>query len=567
MPTQILSTVRTVRNAFILLVSLSLPLSAAAQSEPDVQIVVAKNIYTVNSEQANIGAFAVSAGKILATGSAAQLAQDYPQASTLDFGEATIVPGLIDAHGHFIGLGYGLMRADLMETKSKAEIISRLQSFAADLPEGQWLLGRGWDQNDWPEKALPNKADLDAAFPDRPVWLERVDGHAHWGNSAALAASERDLNGDWQPDGGEIIRTKEGEATGVFIDKAITFIESQIPVPSAAENREAMRRAQALISEVGLTSMHDAGTSLEVFQLLQEMAAADELKVRVYAMADGSADMLDYLCDNGAIIDSQAMLTARSVKLYSDGALGSRGAAMLEPYSDDPGNVGILIEPAEVLTQYAKRAADCGLQVNIHAIGDRGNRNTLDAIEAATRSPNNVGRHRNEHSQVVEKSDFERFKRLGVIASVQPTHATSDMYWAEDRVGPQRIKGAYAWQTFANLGVPLALGSDFPVERPHPLEGFYAAVTRQDKESWPENGWYPNQTLTRAQALYGFTLGAAYAAFQEDQLGSLEVGKAADFTVFDQDIMQVPDAEILATKIKATYVAGQPTFVQDSSAP
>ena len=528
----------------------------------EVTLVTARNIYTSDTTQPKVEAFATSDAKIIATGSLAELSKQYPNATVKDYGKSTIVPGLIDAHGHLLGLGLGLMRADLVGSQSKADILARLKAFAQDLPPEQWLLGRGWDQNDWPVKELPTKSDLDEAFPDRPVWLERIDGHAHWGNSAAMAFAEQDLDGEWQPDGGEIIRDANGKASGVFIDKAIYVIENQVPELSDAESREALRRAQELTASVGLTGMHDAGTSLSTFKILQDMQAQDGLNVRVYAMADGSAAMLDRLCESGSVIDPTAMLTARSVKLYSDGALGSRGAALLAPYSDAPNNVGLLIEPEEVLTAYSKRAADCGLQVNIHAIGDRGNRVTLNALEAATQSEKNVGRHRVEHSQIIEPSDFGRFKELALIASVQPTHATSDMYWAEDRVGPKRIKGAYAWQTLTNLDIPLALGSDFPVERPHPLEGFYAAITRQDKEAWPEDGWYPSQVLTREQALHGFTIGAAYAAFQESQVGSIEIGKFADYTVLDRDIMTVPAAEVLATQIVATVLAGRTVFTQ-----
>jgi hypothetical protein len=276
-------------------------------------------------------------------------------------------------------------------------------------------------------------------------------------------------------------------------------------------------------------------------------------------MADGASDMLTHLCDNGVQIDPEAKLTARAVKFYSDGALGSRGAALLADYSDDPGNVGLLIESEETLTQHAQRAAGCGLQINIHAIGDRGNRVTLNVLEAAS-SGDNPGRHRIEHSQVVHADDFRRFRDNGLIASVQPTHATSDMYWAEDRVGSHRIKGAYAWITFANLGVPLALGSDFPVEKPDPLLGFYAAVSRQDTKGWPEGGWYAGQTLSREQALKGFTLDAAYAAFQEAQLGSISVGKYADFVILSKDIMTIPVEDILTTEILGTYVNGLPTY-------
>ena len=524
-----------------------------------ITIVSNATIHTVDSSAPLIEAFAHQAGTIIAAGSLETLNTAYPNAKQLDLAGATVIPGFIDAHGHLLGLGQSLMNVDLVGSQSKQEILKRLQEGAADLPPGQWLLGRGWDQNDWSVKELPSATDLDAAFPDRPVWLERVDGHANWANSAAMAVSNKSLNGDWQPKGGEIVRDKEGNATGVFIDNAVAIIQQQLPVTSDAELNEALSRAVQKTASVGLTGMHDAGTSLGVWELLQAMNAQDKLPLRVYAMADGNSEMLDHLCRFGTTIEPTGRLNARSVKLYSDGALGSRGAALLDDYSDDVPNKGLLIESKETLTMLARRAIECGLQVNIHAIGDRGNRVTLDVLEASVQSYN-PGRHRIEHSQVISLSDFHRFKDLGLIASVQPTHATSDMYWAEDRLGPERIKGAYAWQRFIELGVPIALGSDFPVEKPDPLLGFYAAITRQDVKGWPEGGWYAGDRLSREQALYGFTQGAAYAAFQEEHLGSITVGKRADFVVLSNDIMSIAAKEILDTQILATYIDGKAVF-------
>lgn len=531
--------------------------SIAKQSE--VTIVVNALVHTVDSNTPNADGFAYQNGKIIAVGESTTIEAAYPSGRRIDTNGATIVPGFIDAHGHLLGLGQSLMIADLMGTSSKGEILTILKKQEAGLADGQWLLGRGWDQNDWPVKDLPTAADLNTAFPDRPVWLERVDGHANWANQAAMALSEKDLSGAWQPDGGEIVRDESGQPTGVFIDNAVGLINSQVPVASKAEMTDALTRAMRKTASVGLTSMHDAGTSLDTWRLLQSLKTSGDLNVRVYAMADGANAMLSHLCENGISIDAQAHLTARSVKLYSDGALGSRGAALLSDYSDAPGNTGLLIESEDTLKQHAARATGCGLQVNIHAIGDRGNRITLNVLEKAANA-NNPGRHRIEHSQVVELSDFQRFKQLGLIASVQPTHATSDMYWAEERVGEDRIKGAYAWQKFIELGVPLALGSDFPVEKPDPLLGFYAAVTRQDGKGWPENGWRSDEALSREQALYGVTLGAAYAAFQEDQLGSISIGKYADFVILSKDIMSVPTDEILETEILATYLNGKALF-------
>lgn len=528
----------------------------------EVTIVSNANIYTANADQPTVEALAYQGNKIVGAGSLDKLQSEFQGAKSIDLNGATVVPGLIDSHVHLASLGQALSRVDLVGAEDKKEVLERLKSFAKDLPDGEWLLGRGWDQNDWPVKELPTAADLDQAFPTRPIWLGRIDGHAGWANTAAMKLVKKDLSGDWQPDGGEIIRDADGNATGVFIDNAEVLVASQIPASTDAQLRTALSRAMEKTASVGLTSVHNAGTSKQIWDILKSMHDAGELKVRYYAMADGNNAMLDHLCDIGRVVDPEAMLTARAVKLYSDGALGSRGAALLAPYSDSPNNSGLLIETPETLASYAKKAADCGLQVNIHAIGDRGNRVTLDALEAAA-NDDNPGRHRIEHSQVIEASDFPRFKKLELIASVQPTHATSDMYWAEDRVGAERIKGAYAWQTFNDLGVPLALGSDFPVEKADPLLGYYAAVTRQDAKSWPEGGWYPAQTLTRDQALYGFTMGGAYAAFQEDQVGSLEVGKKADFVVLSKDIMTVPAAEILQTSILATYLNGAAIFTAE----
>ncbi|GHA06851.1 amidohydrolase [Arenicella chitinivorans] len=539
------------RLTFLLLISLP----AKAQ----VTVVTNATIYTVDQRRPVVSSFAYQNDKIIAVGNEQALLATYQGAQQLDLNGATVVPGFIDAHGHLLGLGQSLSYANLMGTESKQEIIAALKISAQSLPEGAWLLGRGWDQNDWPEKNLPTAADLNAAFPNRPVWLERVDGHASWGNDKAMGFATRDLNGAWQPEGGEIIRDEKGNATGVFIDNAAQLIQVHVPVADQATLAAQLKLAMAKTAEVGLTAMHDAGTSLQVWHLLESLQQEKQLKVRVYAMADGANQMLNYLCEKGPIVDPSAMLSARAIKLYSDGALGSRGAALLADYSDAPGNKGLLIESEQSLTQHATRAAKCGLQVNIHAIGDRGNQVTLNVLEAATKL-DNPGRHRIEHSQIVAQSDFARFKQLALIASVQPTHATSDMYWAEDRVGAERIKGAYAWQRFLELGIPLALGSDFPVERPEPLEGFYAAVARQDAKGWPDNGWYAEQSLTREEALYGFTLGAAYAAFQEDKLGSISVGKQADFVVLSQDIMQIPVDKLLETKVKATYLNGQAIY-------
>lgn len=539
------------------------PTPTATKQFSDVSIVHNAAVYTSDLDSPLVEAFAYQGNKFIATGATKALQQKYPGAESIDMQGATIIAGIIDAHGHLLGLGQSLVNVDLRGTKSKSEILEVLKSRASSMLPGQWLLGRGWDQNDWDVIELPTAADLDLAFPDRPVWLERVDGHANWGNSNAMAVATAELNGTWQPEGGEISRDKNGNATGVFVDNAVTLIQAYVPDETDQELTHALTLAMNKTASVGLTGMHDAGTSLRVWRLLEQLKQNQGLGIRVYAMANGATQMLDYLCDKGSIIDPSAMLTSRSIKLYSDGALGSRGAALLSEYSDDPDNLGLLIESQETLTKHSTRAVNCGLQVNIHAIGDRGNRVTLDVLEAANAedaAANNPGRHRIEHSQLIAIQDFQRFKDLNLIASVQPTHATSDMYWAEQRVGAERIKGAYAWQKFAELGIPLALGSDFPVEKPEPLLGFYAAVSRQDDKGWPDGGWYPNEKLSRQQALHGFTIGAAFAAFQEDQLGSITAGKFADFVVLSNDIMTVPVDDILNTKILKTVINGNTVF-------
>ncbi len=536
------------------------PAPQEAAQYADVSIVSNATIYTADPNTPKIEAFAYQGDRFIDVGAAASLIAKYPGAAKVDLNGATVVPGIIDAHGHLLGLGQSLLNVDLRGTKSVDEIVAKLKDRAENLPEGQWLLGRGWDQNDWDVTKLPSAADLDAAFPDRPVWLERIDSHAGWANSQAMQVSTQDLSGDWQPSGGEIVRDNKNLPTGIFIDNASDLIQSQVPIETDEQLLNALKVAMNKTASVGLTAMHDAGTSLRVWRLLEQLKQQDQLNVRVYAMADGAKEMFDYLCDNGTQIDESALLTARSIKLYSDGALGSRGAALLSDYSDDAGNVGLLIESEDTLTKHASKATNCGLQVNVHAIGDRGNRVTLNVLEAANNGTQNPGRHRIEHSQVVAIEDFQRFKDLQLIASVQPTHATSDMYWAEDRVGNERIKGAYAWQKFADLGVPLALGSDFPVEKPEPLLGFYAAIARQDVKGWPEGGWYPQEGLSREQALHGFTLGAAYSAFQEQQLGSISAGKFADFVVLSKNIMTVPEKEILDTEVLATYINGKAIY-------
>jgi len=502
-------------------------------------------------------------GRILALGDRASLRARYPAARVIDGDGANAIPGLIDAHAHLMNLGYSLMSADLVGASSKDEIVERLRRFEAGLPEGAWLTGRGWDQNRWPEAEFPTAADLDAAFPARPVWLRRVDGHAGWANSAALRLATEDLSGDWQPEGGLILR-QDGAAAGVFIDAAMRLIEAQVPPRSEAEREAAFERALQRAISLGLTGVHDMGVSLADLVLYRRFADAGRLPLRISAYADGDRHALAALCAFGPLQHRSGRLQMRGVKLYADGALGSRGAALIADYSDDPGNRGLLVTAPDALEAAMRKARDCGVQVAAHAIGDRGNRIVLDTMQRVLGDA--VGsehRWRVEHAQVVSLDDIPRFAALGVLASMQPTHATSDMPWAEARVGPERIRGAYAWQRLKAAGARLPLGSDFPVESVDPRLGLYAAVSRQDEHGHPEGGWYADQRMGLLEALRGFTSEATYAGFSEADVGRLAPGQRADFLLLDADPFALEAPDLMRLPIRSTWVDGRPVFQRD----
>ena len=510
------------------------------------------------------GALAIAAsGRIARVGADADLAAALPDANQIDLAGATVLPGLIDSHGHLYGLAQSFTQADLTGSASKVEVLERLRAFADRLPPDAWLLGRGWDQNDWPETVFPDRADLDAEFPDRPVWLRRIDGHAGWANGAALARADRDLAGDWQETGGHVYRDTNGQPTGILVDGAMAHIERAVPATPDALIDAALDHAMAQMLRLGLTAVHDPGVGLDVIRLYRKKIAAGEFPVRVYAMADGAGETLEWLCANGPLDDPSGHLVMRSVKLYADGALGSRGAALLADYSDDPGNSGLLFLDDATLEAQLRRVFDCGLQAGVHAIGDRANRQVLDAYaKLIPQHPGNPGRHRVEHAQILAPADLPRFAALGVIAAMQPTHATSDMGWADERLGPKRLAGAYAWNSLLRTGARLAFGSDFPVEAVDPMLGIHAAVTRQDRAGQPAGGWLPDERISRIQALRAFTIDAAWAGFMEQEVGSLEAGKQADLVVLDRDIMQVPDDEIPSVRAVQTWVGGKRVFMR-----
>ncbi len=518
------------------------------------------SIYTQDAKKSLPQAFAYSReGIIIAVGDLLKLQEQFPNASLLDLKKNTVLPGFIDAHGHLFNFGISELNAKVFTTRSAQEVIDILKEYEKKLPPNAWLIGRGWDQNSWQNVAFPNKEQLDAVFPNRPVWLTRVDGHAAWANSAAIHASTKDFSGDWQVEGGQIVREK-GEPTGIFIDNAMPLIADLIPKADDAYLLKALQVAVSRANSLGITGVHEAGMSWQRVSIVKSAIDTAQLPLRIYAMANGAGDTMQRLCTEGPIIDYGNKLTVRSVKFYSDGALGSRGAALFDDYTDDAGNLGTMFNSQQQLESLFTQAMACDLQVNTHAIGDRATSIVLDAYAASIKNKSLHGRHRIEHAQIVKLSDIPRFKQLGIIASMQTSHAISDMRWAGDRLGQSRLAGAYAWQSMIDANVPLALGSDFPNDEMSPLHGIYAAVTRQNVQGQPADGWTAAQRISRQAAVYGYTQGAAYAAFQEKQLGSLEVGKRADFVVLSKNIMTVPSREILNTHVLATYLDGKRVF-------
>ncbi len=533
----------------------------------DVHLLTAARIHTSDPQHPFATAMAWdAAGRLLAVGEAGELAVRYPEARRIAAGDATVIPGLIDAHGHVMGLGLALMQADLIGAASKAEVMTRLGEFEKTLAPGDWLLGRGWDQNDWPETAFPTAADLDAAFPERPVWLERVDGHAGWANSAALRALAASTVGktmldSGQIDGGKVIAGADGKPTGILVDEAMRPMYAVLPEQNAAFYEQALSRALTLLASDGLTGVHDMGVSREALAMYKQFADAGRLTVRIDAYADGDKEALDDLCKDGLYTHAGGRLKMRGVKMYIDGALGSRGAALLADYNDELGNRGLLVTEPDAFEASVRKAKRCGVQIATHAIGDRGNRLVLDTYERVLGDDAKTDiRWRVEHAQILSPDDLGRFAKLGVIASMQPTHATSDMPWAHERLGQARLVGAYAWRDLLNSGAHLALGSDFPVESADPRLGLYSAVTRQDREGHPPGGWFPAQRMTAAEALRGFTADAAWAGFDQDQAGRLAPGLHADFVILDADPLVVPASQIDDLKIRSTWVDGKPVY-------
>ena len=545
------------RTPLLLLAALAAATAGPSFAEDGADLLLQHGIfYPVQPPGRVEGSLAVRAGRIVYLGPDAGAERFRgPRTRVIDLAGRTVTPGLIDAHSHFLGLGRSLAEVDLTAAPTYDEVIRRVREAAARMPAGSWVFGRGWDQNLWPGQQFPTHEPLSAAVPDHPVWLTRVDGHAALLNARALQILGIDA-ATKDPSGGRILREDAGRPSGVLVDNAMD-VSSRLPAPTREENERWLRAAARHCLAFGLTTVTDMGVQAGQIEAYRSLRRAGELPLRAALFLTDDEALLAEWFRRGPEIDPEARLTIRGVKMYADGALGSRGAALLEPYSDDPGNVGLLVTPGDHMEDVARRALAAGFQVGIHAIGDRGSLVALDAMEKALGGPRPEARFRLEHTQVVRVQDLERMARLGVIASMQPTHATSDMPWAEKRLGERRLERAYAWRKVLSDGGRLALGSDFPVESADPRLGLHSAVTRQDLEGNPPGGWLPGERLTREEALRGFTLDAAWSLFLENEVGSLEVGKRADLVVFARDIMTVPEAEIPRVEVDMTLVDGR----------
>jgi len=539
---------------FFISVSLIIMSSCTIQKKQADLIVHNAKVYTVDDAFAIQQAFAVKDGKFVAVGTDKAILGNYDSENIIDADGKSVYPGFIDAHCHFYGYGCNLLkRADLVGTKSFEEVVERLKEHYQKNPS-EWIEGRGWDQNDWEIKDFPTKELLDEAFPDNPVYLTRIDGHAAVANSVALKRAG--ITAETKIAGGDVF-VSNGEPTGILIDNAMDLISDIIPQSNEEFDRNALMAAEKNCFPVGLTSIHDAGLSKETVDLIDIMHKEGSLKMRIYAMLSPSENNLNSYVKNGPYTTER--LTVQSIKLFADGALGSRGAKMIEPYSDDPENTGLFMHEPDYYKNICAKAIEHNFQVNTHAIGDEANRFILN-LYAEYLNGINDRRWRIEHAQIIHLDDFKLFGEYSIIPSVQPTHATSDMYWAEDRVGAERIEGAYAYQQLLDQNDWLPLGTDFPVENINPLYTFYAAIARKDLKGWPEEGFQINNALSREDALRGMTIWAAKAAFEEDVKGSIEAGKFADFVILDEDIM-ISEIEIVPNvKVIATFSGGEQVF-------
>lgn len=530
---------------FLLLVLITASCSKKEQAD---LIVTNANIYTVNDYFETAQAFAVKDGKFLEVGTTKDILAKYEASNIEDVNGQTIVPGFIDAHCHFLGLGLNQLAVDLVGTTSFEEVVQRVTDFQ-NKKNLNYIKGRGWDQNDWDVKEFPNNKLLNALFPDTPIVLTRIDGHAILCNQAALDLGNVTIES--KIDGGEVV-TIDGELTGVLVDNAESLVLSYWPGVLKNDIVKALMDAQDICFSYGLTTVDDAGLGIDAIEIIDSLQQSGDLKMRVYAMVSATKRNLDYYLNKGIVKTDK--LNVRSFKFYADGALGSRGAMLREPYSDKPGHFGLMVNSIKTMEETASRIANSEFQMNTHAIGDSANHIVIQTYKEVLKGKSNR-RWRIEHAQVVSPEDFELFD--DIIPSVQPTHATSDMYWAEDRVGAERIKGAYAFKDLLNKYGKIALGTDFPVEFVSPFYTFYAAVARQDLKGYPDEGYQMENALTREETLKGMTIWAAYSNFEEDVKGSIETGKFADFIILDKNIMEVNASGIPNIKVVKTFVDGE----------
>ena len=523
-------------------------LSCQTSKETVDSIIINASVYTVNSNFDKAEAFAIKDGKFVDVGTNAEIQEKYTSETIIDAKGQTVVPGLIDAHCHFLGMGFNQQSVNLVGTKSFDEVVQRVVEFQKE-KNLNYIVGRGWDQNDWDIKEFPNKAKLDSLFPNTPISLTRIDGHAILCNQAALDLGKVTVNS--KIDGGEVV-IENGKLSGVLIDNAENLVMNYWPKSSRQDVVNALLDAQKVCFDYGLTTVDDAGLSPESIQIIDSLQQAGDLKIRIYAMVSASKENLEYYLNKG--ITKTDRLNVSSFKYYADGALGSRGAMLRAPYSDKPGHFGLLVTDLETFNDAAQRIANSEFQMNTHAIGDSANHAVLQTYSKVLNGKSNR-RWRVEHAQVISPEDFKYYN--DIIPSIQPTHATSDMYWAEDRLGAERVKGAYAYKQLLNAYGKVALGTDFPVEQVSPFLTFYAAVARQDLEQYPEGGYQMENALTREETLKGMTIWAAYSNFEENEKGSIEVGKFADFIILDTDIMTVDAHQIPTIKVVKTFVDGK----------
>ena len=511
-------------------------------------------VYTVDSTFSTQEAFATKNGKFLAIGTSEEIQKKYNSKSTIDLNGKIVYPGFYDAHCHFLGYGLSLNKVNLVGTKSFDEVVERIINFSKDNPDLEWITGRGWDQNDWEIKEYPTNDTINKLFPNTPVAIRRIDGHGLLANQKAIELSGIDIT-DYKDNGNVILNNSE-KSIGVFIDNPAAYILSFVPEPTAKNKISALMKAQKECFAVGLTTIDDAGLPLSDILLIDSLQKAGDLKMNIYAMLEPTEDCFEFAKQGYYQTEN---LNVRSFKVYGDGALGSRGACLKDDYSDRENHKGALIHPIETFNSIAQKINDLNFQMNTHCIGDSANKTLLNIYSNQLKGTNDK-RWRIEHAQVIDSSDFELFKDYNIIPSVQPTHCTSDMYWAEDRVGSDRIKYAYAYKTLLNQNGLVAAGSDFPIESINPLYGFYAATSRQNQKGFPNNGFQKNEGLTREEALKAMTIWAAYSNFEENTMGSIEKGKMANFVILEKDIMKISLDEIPEIEVYQTFIENKEVY-------